>query len=175
MKKLFYIGLGVLAFAGVTQIPRSWGILTYYPWGLLFVLLVIDIAKKKLLRAPLYFLGLVLTYCAMLSYILIIAPSFQNYSERVSFDSTTWKRGENLKNPVRIHMIDDLLRSRALVGLNKTQINNLLGTPSVTSYFKEYDYVYWLGPERGPFSIDSEWLGIKFKDGVVSEATILID
>jgi hypothetical protein len=35
--------------------------------------------------------------------------------------------------------------------------------------------VYWLGPERGFISIDSEWLGIKFKDNVVIEVEILRD
>jgi len=37
------------------------------------------------------------------------------------------------------------------------------------------DYVYWLGPERGLFSIDSEWLVLKFKDNVVTRAAVLTD
>ena len=35
------------------------------------------------------------------------------------------------------------------------------GVPPPTDYFREYDYAYWLGPERGLFSIDSEWLVVR--------------
>ena len=34
--------------------------------------------------------------------------------------------------------------------------------PDKTEYFKEWDLVYWLGPERGFISIDSEWLVFRF-------------
>jgi hypothetical protein len=37
----------------------------------------------------------------------------------------------------------------------------LLGEPPKTEYFKEFDLVYYLGPERGFMGIDSEWLVLK--------------
>ena len=51
----------------------------------------------------------------------------------------------------------------------------MLGEPPDTGYFKQYDLVYWLGDERGFFSIDSEWLVIRIDDGRVIEAEIVTD
>jgi hypothetical protein len=51
----------------------------------------------------------------------------------------------------------------------------LLGVPPPTPYFREYDYVYWLGPERGLFSIDSEWLVVKLQNDVVVAAEVVTD
>jgi hypothetical protein len=53
---------------------------------------------------------------------------------------------------------------------------SLLGTPPPTAYFRDYQFVYWLGPERGFMSIDSEWLAIRFdRNGKVMEARIVRD
>jgi len=60
-------------------------------------------------------------------------------------------------------MVDDLLKKHQLVEMSRDQVNDLLGVPPVTAHFREYDYVYWLGQERGAFAIDSEWLVLKFK------------
>lgn len=72
-------------------------------------------------------------------------------------------------------MVDDLLSKHNLVGLSTKEVEVLLGKPPKTGYFKDYDYVYWLGPERSTFSIDSEWLGIKFQNGVVVKVDLLSD
>ena len=76
---------------------------------------------------------------------------------------------------VRLNMVDDLLRRYKLVGMSRTELEALLGKPPPTGYFANYDYVYWLGPERGFISIDSEWLCIKFKDDIVIDAKICRD
>ena len=45
-----------------------------------------------------------------------------------------------------------------------------------TNKWKEWDLVYWLGPERGPFGVDSEWLVIKFdSSGRVQDYQIVRD
>jgi len=72
-------------------------------------------------------------------------------------------------------MVDDLLRRHRLVGMGRTQVDELLGVPPHSDYFPEYDYVYWLGRERGAFAIDSEWLVIKFRNGTVVEAEVMTD
>jgi outer membrane protein assembly factor BamE (lipoprotein component of BamABCDE complex) len=72
-------------------------------------------------------------------------------------------------------MVSSLKANHALLGQTKEQIERLLGTPPATGYFKEYDYVYWLGPERSVFGIDSEWLCLKFENGKVIKAEILTD
>jgi hypothetical protein len=55
-------------------------------------------------------------------------------------------------------MVDDLLRHHELGSMTRAAVVALLGPPTQTTYFRDYDLVYWLGPERGFMSIDSEWL-----------------
>jgi len=67
-------------------------------------------------------------------------------------------------------MADELISSRTLYGKNQEEVIELLGKPSDSGYFRSYDLVYWLGPERSWISIDSEWLVIKLDDaGKVKE------
>jgi hypothetical protein len=94
---------------------------------------------------------------------------------RGSFDSGAWKKAANTDDPIRIKMVDDLMQTHQLVGMSRPQIDAMLGVPDKTSYFSAYDYVYWLGPERGFISIDSEWLGVRFKNQIVVEAKLLTD
>ena len=71
-------------------------------------------------------------------------------------------------------MADDLIGSGKLQGLTRAEIFSLLSEPPKTDYFKEYDLVYDLGPERSSISIDSEWLVVKFgQDGRVAKAAIV--
>jgi hypothetical protein len=42
--------------------------------------------------------------------------------------------------------------------MTREQTVAILGEPDKTEYFRDWDMVYWLGPERGFMSIDSEWL-----------------
>jgi hypothetical protein len=52
----------------------------------------------------------------------------------------------------------------------------LLGEPSDEGYFREWDFVYWLGPERSYMGIDSEWLVVRLgRDGRVTEYRIVRD
>jgi hypothetical protein len=94
------------------------------------------------------------------------------------FDSTTWKASlaQENDNPIRLRMVDSLLRQHTLKGMDREQIVSLLGTPPLTRYFKEYTFVYWLGPERGFMSIDSEWLLIRLdENNRVTEARLARD
>ena len=98
--------------------------------------------------------------------IYLASPSTREYAARQSFDSARWQaslRNEETE-PIRLRMIDDLLQNHQLEGRTKAEIHALLGKPPETPYFKDYEYVYWLGPERGYMSIDSEWLGLKFDE-----------
>ena len=70
-------------------------------------------------------------------------------------------------------MVEWLVRSGRLDGLTRPQLLALLGPPSGAGYFTDWDLVYWLGPERGWFGIDSEWLVIRLgPDGRVAEYEI---
>jgi hypothetical protein len=122
------------------------------------------------------FAGAQLLGIGLMFTVLFGSAPVNDYLSRVAFDSTAWK-AENRGGAegVRVHMVDDLLRIHRLVGLSRVQLEELLGRPPATEYFPEYDYVYWLGPERGPFSIDSEWLVIKFREDRVASARVVTD
>ena len=77
---------------------------------------------------------------------------------------------------IRGCMVDDLLEQHELRGMPRAAVVALIGEPPPTGYFKEYDLVYWLGPERGLIGIDSEWLVIRLtKDKRVAEAQLVTD
>lgn len=90
------------------------------------------------------------------------------------FDSDAWKSVAG-NDPSRLAMVDDLLARRKLVGMTRAAVDELLGVPPNTGYFAEFDYVYWLGPERGFISIDSEWLCVAFDDDIVVDARLMRD
>jgi hypothetical protein len=62
-------------------------------------------------------------------------------------------------------MVDDLLKQRRLEGLMREQVVELLGPVDQTARWREWDLVYYLGPERSPLGIDSEWLVIRLDAG----------
>jgi hypothetical protein len=76
-------------------------------------------------------------------------------------DASAWKNSATPAS-ARLRMADDLVNSQRLLGLTRQEVVTLLGDPPKTEYFKEFDFVYYVGPERGFMSIDSEWLLLKF-------------
>ena len=96
-----------------------------------------------------------------------------------SFDSVTWKDGESAEfsqEAPRLEMADRLIRSKELLGLSRSEVERLLGPSTETEKWRNWDFVYWLGAERGFISIDSEWLVIRVnEDGHVREAEIVKD
>jgi len=96
--------------------------------------------------------------------------------DQIPFDPMAWQDEDQVRPPayIRIRMIDDLMH-RNIRGMRRSAVDALLGPPTDTDHFREYDYVYWLGPERGLLGVDSEWLGIKFDRDIVVEAILLRD
>ena len=97
--------------------------------------------------------------------LLVVILAGITYQYRRSFSTSKWKN-----NPEeRTKIVDDLLSDHELIEL-LGENNNDYG------YFNEPDrYVYYLGPERGFISIDSEWLILDFADGVVVDYDITTD
>jgi hypothetical protein len=88
-----------------------------------------------------------------------LGDDIRERSNRRQFDPVAWKaNSHNFTNAVRIRMVDDLLRREKFRGMTRSQLTAIIGEPDDTPYFKNWDMVYWLGPERGFISIDSEWL-----------------
>lgn len=118
--------------------------------------------------------GILFAYVLLIGFLLFV-PKLKSYVNQTAFESTQWKLHLSGQDIVKQKMVDDLLSKHQLVGMTKANIDELLGTPPRTNYFQDYDYVYWLGPERSALGIDSEWLGIKFDRGVVIKAENLRD
>ena len=93
--------------------------------------------------------------------------------ERHRFSREKWL--EAPENRTRI--VDDLLANHELVGMTGEEIQALLGDcDNESGYFQQQDrLVYWLGPERGLMSIDSEWLILDFAGEVVTGWFITTD
>jgi len=92
------------------------------------------------------------------------------------FDSVVWRDETQLRRGVRLEMADRLIARGTLNGRTRSEVVDLLGEPPPTEYFAEWNLVYWLGPERGFISIDSEWLVLRLgKAGRVVEVRIVRD
>lgn len=130
--------------------------------------------KKSLISIFTFIAAIFVTASIVLVYIFW-NPLVGEYLNRKEFSSSQWKDEKLVKNEVRITMVDNLLEKYRLVGKTKEEINELLGVPPTSNRFKEYDYVYWLGAERGLTPIDSEWLVIKFDKNIVSNVNIVRD
>ncbi len=96
--------------------------------------------------------ALVALYLLLFVGFFILGPSAEDYSQRTAFDAKS-----------RLRMVDDLIAKRRLDGATRDQLLTLLGPADETDHFRDWDLVYWLGPERNGFMrIDSEWLVIRF-------------
>jgi outer membrane protein assembly factor BamE (lipoprotein component of BamABCDE complex) len=93
-----------------------------------------------------------------------------------AFDPVAWRDDNQVQQGVRLAMADRLVARRTLQGKTRAEVLELLGEPTPTGRFHDWDLVYWLGPERSYFSIDSEWLVVRFApDGRATEYGIVRD
>jgi len=124
------------------------------PWLIGAALLVFALLRRRWIPL-LAFAGAQLLGVGLRLGVLVGTPVVRDYVSTVAFDSAGWKaENRDGADGVRVLMVDDLLPKHKLVGMSRAQLEDLLGVPPATEYFREYDYVYWLGPERGLFSID---------------------
>jgi hypothetical protein len=92
------------------------------------------------------------------------------------FDPVAWQDSVRVHQGVRLEMANRLVGCGKLEGMTRQHVIELLGKPSDEGYFREFDLVYWLGPERGLISIDSEWLALRLgEDDRVIEYRIVRD
>jgi len=145
------------------------------PWVIAIALLVWGLSRRRATPVLAYAGGFALPVAVLVSW-MFLRPVVSDYSSRIPFDRTVWRQ-ENTAQPqgLRIQMVDDLLKQHSLAGMTRDEVNALLGVPPKTRYFSDYEYVYWLGPERGFMSIDSEWLALRFRDDRVVEARVVRD
>ena len=84
--------------------------------------------------------------------------AIQERMHRQRFDPVAWQAQKGFADDIRIRMVDDLLSNQDFHGMTRDALTAIVGEPNGDGYFEEWDLVYWLGPERGFMSIDSEWL-----------------
>ncbi len=93
-----------------------------------------------------------------------------------AFDPAAWRDKALIPQGIRLGMADRLLARGTLLGKTRAEVVAMLGEPPETEYFREWHLVYWLGPERGFFGIDSEWLVAQIgSDGRVAECRLVRD
>ena len=115
-------------------------------------------------------LGIVVLVLAAAPFVFIIVEERNALREwetkRLPFEQNAWKANpdSNEMDPIRLRMIDDLLRRYNFMGMSRSAIDDLLGAPAKTDKFRDWNLVYWLGPERGSFRmIPSGWFSSSIK------------
>jgi hypothetical protein len=93
-----------------------------------------------------------------------------------AFDREAWQDEKQVEKGVRLAMADRIVARGTLSGKTRAEVVAMLGEPPKTDYFSDWNLVYWIGPERGFITIDSEWLVVRLDaNGRVSECRILRD
>lgn len=132
---------------------------------IIFLLFVIVLSKRQYLnvkseRKTKNKLMLIAMIGSMPTIVCMVMLGINEYKS--SFNTERWLSSIS----ERVYMVDDLLSSNDLKGKSKSEVFELLGTPTETEYFRtETNIVYYLGNERGLIPIDSEWLVIDFDEG----------
>src|ERR1700679_1368054 len=109
----------------------------------------------------------------------LLRSDIDNWLHQRKFDAALWKADVWNKTtkrypydglwPPRLCMVDDLMASKRLPGMTKSEVVDLLGPPDHKTDFVgkrqrsiEATFSYYLGPERGFIRIDSETLILEF-------------
>jgi hypothetical protein len=95
-------------------------------------------------------------------------PQFTNKP----FDSSTWRNhGDScgMGDFTRIQMVDDLQSRYHLVGMSRSDAEQLLGQPTKR---EPHVYLYCLGPQRSWLVATTDWLHLEFNNDTVSAAKI---
>jgi len=97
--------------------------------------------------------------------------------EAIPFNAERWRTSDPAEEdpPLRQRMVDDLLERGVLSRLTDDGVVELLGEPNKTERFGEYDLVYHLGPSRGLFPIDGEWLVIRLDGQALAARVRLVE
>jgi hypothetical protein len=91
-----------------------------------------------------------------------------------NFDSGRWKDAD-LSTRDRVEMMDALLTQHPLKGLSRSQVVELLGEPTPTDKWEDWNMIYVLGP-TDYMPIDHEWLVIRLDErGRVSDYDVTAD
>lgn len=93
------------------------------------------------------------------------------------FPTREWRKAEDRRDDdealkTRRRAADALVKCRVLQGKTKRQVLRTLGQPYVAHSIEHQTFDYVIGPERGSFVLDDEFLAITFKRGRVMKTRI---
>ena len=135
-----------------------------------------DLAEPKILDGRRQLWGCLAALLLVLVVVIVGCAFELRYLPIRPFDAEMWRHTQASGSTIRLSMVEWLVRSGRLDGLTRPQLLELLGPPTDSAYFQDWDLVYLLGPERGLYGIDSEWLVIRLgPDGCVAEYEIARD
>lgn len=137
-----------------------------------------SVTIPRWLRITLIVIGLAVLTVIVGGWLFLRSLSPLSRCDERRFTPARWNDSTLAFGPAAIRgcVVDDLLRREKLRGRTRAEIVALLGEPPRTDYFRDYDLVYWLGPERGMMSIDSEWLVFRLDStGRVIEHRLVTD
>ncbi|HEY5618652.1 MAG TPA: hypothetical protein VIK60_11970 [Vicinamibacterales bacterium] len=171
------LGLDVVYDTRPWWLRTLMGLATWLPWLALVAVGAARVWFGRQVRAMAFAIG-VGTHQAVVMGWLFVAPTVDAAFHGRPFDSVAWRTNDqtDVMWPARLAMVDDLLARHELRGMSRESVTALLGPRDDTPSFRDWDAAYWLGPERGLFRIDSEWLVLRFgSDGRVQEYQIVRD
>ena len=134
-------------------------------------------SRRSWIRAVAFVLGglAVAGLIGVLILAAILLPALYDVSPPLPFDSASWIAATSATDRTRYRMHRDLLRRHQLIGMTRPEVTRLLGPPTETDKFQQWDQVYWMGPEPG-LGVDSVWLLLRLApDGRVAEHQVLTD
>lgn len=81
------------------------------------------------------------------------------------FNATEWQNTSRIARTPRQKMVEDLTIN-ILPNMTKDEVEDLLGEPDETAQFAntEFDLIYFLADDPGPFGYQTEWLLIWFDE-----------
>lgn len=132
------------------------GSISFFCWRWVFK---ISMKRKEKINAATWTATIISTPLIYIGLICLIIFIFSYYPER-PFQSEKWKKDPEK----RFELSEDLIERNLLIGLNKQQVEQLLGK---TESANETEWSYYIGfvPRFG--SIDPDIIEITFKNGVV--------
>jgi hypothetical protein len=176
----FWIGCGFLQHVWMDIVPYDsfdsqpgwlrgvrWFV-GWAPWLAVLGVIGLRIFRGRQVRADAFALGTIAPGFLLFSW-LVLGPTIDEWKHLRSFDATAWREQNGQAHegmwPPRLCMVDDLMSSGELLGKTQGEVIELLGPPAPKGFpagARASDIHYHLGPERGLFRIDSEWLMLKF-------------
>src|SRR5688572_10301285 len=108
--------------------------------------------SQKTRNTKLMVLGAVLVVVGCLVVLIIMLRAEGDHS----FSSDLWRDKAVYRTNARLGMADDLIARRLLDGKTRAEVLAILGPEEKQRPFRDEHLVYYLGPERSSFPIDSE-------------------